>query len=172
MGGRAQAYEELWEVLIRQYLKQQAPQTIEVISSTLDHLIISTPSLAHINQAKAQQLDEQLLSQLVDFLQPKPDLDTSTFDEEEIESLKVMLLKIVYLIRSRDLRSALRAEEVERLVKPLDLIYSLALRGRLGDGEEAKVRALFCFFIIQAKKKRLTCFCFCRWLRWLWRSCN
>ncbi|KAG0141898.1 hypothetical protein CROQUDRAFT_82784 [Cronartium quercuum f. sp. fusiforme G11] len=138
------AYEELWDVLTRQYLKQQAPQTIEVISSTIDYLINSTKSLSHINDPKIKVLDQKLIESLFKLIQTKRDLEVCTFEEDEIVSLNLILLKIVQLIRYRDLSYILEAidsdaEDLIGLTKPIDLIHILANRGRLSYHEESKM---------------------------------
>ncbi|KAH9813993.1 hypothetical protein DFH28DRAFT_329820 [Melampsora americana] len=153
------AYENLWDILINEYIKQQVQRTISVISSTINHLLSFARSLSHINIKKIEHLDKVLLKNLkrLAFKEEEEedrmiDLETCGFELQEIDRFYFSLLKITYLFRSRDLSSILLGISDDDLdddhmmldgsVKKtvvIEIILGLANRGRLNYPEEIKM---------------------------------
>jgi len=69
------AFEDMWDTMIKHYLKQQHVGTIQVISTTISHVLSETKSLEHVSQAKMLKLHEALLLSLSDMTAGRSELD-------------------------------------------------------------------------------------------------
>ncbi|MBW0488616.1 hypothetical protein O181_028331 [Austropuccinia psidii MF-1] len=134
------AFEEVWETLIKQYMKQHRIETIHVISSTIVHVSTNTKSLDHINQSKITKLYDSLMSALLQSTTNKTDLDAIQLKDEEIASLTLLLTKIVILFRQVDMTSSLKPDvSTQQPSSPLNLIAAIANRGRLAHRNESRL---------------------------------
>ncbi|EGG13105.1 uncharacterized protein MELLADRAFT_86914 [Melampsora larici-populina 98AG31] len=154
------AYENLWDILINEYLKQNVQRTISIISSTINHLLNYSKSLSHINQKKIETLNKSLFKNLINLAFKEDDgdrmidLETCGFELDEIDRFYFALIKVFYFFRTRDLSGFLLGinndEEdddgdqmlVDGYVKKqvvVDIIFGLANRGRLNYPEETKM---------------------------------
>lgn len=134
------AFEEFWDTMIKHYLKQHHLGVIQMISSTIAHVLAGAKSLNHVNQVKILKLHEALVSSLQDLTSDQSDLENEEMEENEVVSLTLLLQKITLLFRQSDLSSTLKSAGLENQgPSPLDLINSIAHRGRLACANESKL---------------------------------
>ncbi|CAH7682287.1 expressed protein, partial [Phakopsora pachyrhizi] len=133
------AFEEMWDTLTKEYLKQQRMEAIQAISTAIDHVSTKSKSLKHISESKIKNLDDALMLNLLDMTEDKTDVETNNFEVDEVLSLTLLLIKIANLIRQRDLTDVLQSKLPSNRSSPLDVIVSLANRGRLEYESEARL---------------------------------
>ncbi|PLW44049.1 hypothetical protein PCASD_04844 [Puccinia coronata f. sp. avenae] len=134
-------FEELWDTMIKHYLKQQHVGTIQVICSTVAHVFSETKSLEHINQAKILKLHEALLSSLSDLMAGEPDLEKDDLSEDQVVSLTLLLTKVACLFRQSDMSPSIKSIDLNGTgpTSPYDGINALAKRAHLAHPSEAKL---------------------------------
>ncbi|WAQ86538.1 hypothetical protein PtA15_7A264 [Puccinia triticina] len=135
------AFEKLWDTMIKQYLKQQHLGTIQVISSTIAHVLSESKSLEHVSQAKIVKLHGALLSSLKDLTANRSDIEKDQLREDEIVSLTLLLTKIARLFRQSDMSSSIKSTDSDTTgsTSPYELINALAKRAHLAHPTEVKL---------------------------------
>ncbi|KAH9454295.1 hypothetical protein Pst134EB_014389 [Puccinia striiformis f. sp. tritici] len=137
------AFEDMWDTMIKQYLKQQDIGLIQVISSTISHVLNDSKSLEHINEPKILKLHEALTSSLIDLTtnDSSIDLEKDELDEDQLASITLLLTKIARLFRQSDLSKSIKNKDLDLSgkVTPYDLIYSLSKRAHLAYLSEVKL---------------------------------
>ncbi|MBW0575919.1 hypothetical protein O181_115634 [Austropuccinia psidii MF-1] len=106
------AFEEVWDKLIKQYMKKHRIETIHVISSTIVHVSTNTKSLDHINQSKITKLYNSLMSALLQSTTNKTDVDAIHLKPDA---------------------------STQHPSSPLNLIAAIANRGRLARRNESRL---------------------------------
>ncbi|WRT70504.1 uncharacterized protein IL334_007502 [Kwoniella shivajii] len=132
---KASAYDTLWDDVTKQFLQHTDPSVLESAIKAINHLS-SNASMAAANSTKLTELQETLFASLRDEI-GSDEVALLSLEEESIDKLEAITLRILLLEKSRDLTDVMEDEEGQS--SGWDIICAFAERGRLGYKEEAKM---------------------------------
>ena len=85
-----QAYESLWDDVMKQVLTQTSPSLLGISISTISYML-STATLLNTNNAKRLELDDELAASLQEVVAGYTELDAAMFSSDEIDTLTGVL---------------------------------------------------------------------------------
>ncbi|GAA5880996.1 hypothetical protein JCM1840_007214 [Sporobolomyces johnsonii] len=129
------AYETLWDDVTKQFLKHTDPDVLDQAVRTIIHFLSAT-NLSNTNQTKSTELEETLVSALRTAVADK-DIESSTFEEDELHTLTASVARVDKLSRVRNLAPSLNDTDGGKQTSAWEILDSLVNRGRLGYKEEA-----------------------------------
>lgn len=133
-----QAYEGLWDDVIKQFLSHSSPITLSHANATMQHFT-STTLLSNTNNAKVVELEEELSTSLRDAVAGREELEIASFSEDEVHTLGAIASRLVVLTASRNMTAWMEEDEGGKQSSAWDIMNALAGRGRLGYKEEEGV---------------------------------
>jgi len=137
-----QAYEGLWDDVIKQFLSHSSAITLSHANSTMQHLM-SAALLANTNNAKVVELEEELSTSLRDAVAGREELEIASFSEDEVHTLGAIASRLVVLTASRNMTGWIEEDEGGKQSSAWDIMNALAGRGRLGYKEEEAVSVMW-----------------------------
>lgn len=132
---KIQAYELLWDDLIKLFLKNSDPSVLAATLKSIVHLN-GTEVLANTNSAKMAELEEAIFSAFRTLVIGR-NVDTSTFDEDAVIALDAACSRIGMLISYRNISAAI--DEESDGASAWSILLSVARRGSYGYRPEASV---------------------------------
>jgi cohesin complex subunit SA-1/2 len=133
-----QAYEGLWDDVIKQFNSHSSPITLIHANATMQHLMSAT-LLSNTNNSKVVELEEELSTSLRDAVAGREELEIASFSEDEVHTLGAIASRLVVLTASRDMMVWMEEDEGGKQSSAWDIMNALAGRGRLGYKEEEAV---------------------------------
>ncbi len=97
-------------------------------------------SLSNANSTKILELEDELSTQLHDFVAGREDIETTTFSEDEVLSLSAWCMRLSVLAGARNMTAWIEEDEGGKQSSAWDIVSALVERGRLGYKEEETVR--------------------------------
>ncbi|GAA5919670.1 hypothetical protein JCM1841_005220 [Sporobolomyces salmonicolor] len=131
------AYETLWDDVTKQFLMHTDPDVLDQAVRTIIHFLSAT-NLSNTNQTKSTELEETLVSALHHAVADK-DIESSTFEEDELHTLTASVARVDKLSRVRNLAMSLNDNDGGKQTSAWEILDSLVNRGRLGYKEEARM---------------------------------
>ncbi|KZT59992.1 hypothetical protein CALCODRAFT_449346 [Calocera cornea HHB12733] len=134
------AYDQLWDDVSQQFLKQTDPMVLRNSVGTIMYLLTSGASLVNINSRKMTELEDEVFSSLRDAVAGRDELELANFEDNELHALSAVTTRLSSLFATRDLTVGMEEDEGGKQSSAWDILSALAERGRLGyKDEEAMV---------------------------------
>ncbi|GAA5954369.1 hypothetical protein JCM3765_004438 [Sporobolomyces pararoseus] len=130
------AYETLWDDVKKQLLKHTDSDVLDQAVRTIAHFLEAT-DLSTENQLKMPELEEALLAALRQCVDDK-DIESATFEEDEIHNLAACVARIDKLSRVKNINT-LEDNDGGKQTSVWEILDSIVNRGRLGYNEEAEM---------------------------------
>ncbi|GAA6013136.1 hypothetical protein JCM11491_005192 [Sporobolomyces phaffii] len=130
------AYETLWDDVKKQFLKHTDSDVLDQAVRTISHFL-GAADLSAENQTKLPELEDALLAALRQCVDDK-DIESATFEEDEIHNLTACIARIDKLSRVKDIAS-LEDNDGGKQTSVWEILDSIVNRGRLGYKEEAEM---------------------------------
>ncbi|GAA5877410.1 hypothetical protein JCM16303_003321 [Sporobolomyces ruberrimus] len=127
------AFETLWDDVKKQFLKHTDSDVLDQAVRTIAHFL-GAAELSTENQAKLPELEEALLSSLRQSVEDK-DIESATFEEDDISNLTACIARIDKLGRIKNIAS-LEDTDGGKQTSVWEILDSIVNRGRLGYKEE------------------------------------
>jgi cohesin complex subunit SA-1/2 len=131
-----QAYEKLWDDVKKQFLKHTDSDVLDQAVRTIAHFL-QAADLSTENQTKLPELEDALLAALRQCVNDK-DIESATFEEDEIHNLAACIARVDKLSRVKNI-TALEDTDGGKQTSVWEILDSIVNRGRLGYKEEAEV---------------------------------
>ncbi|WWC65419.1 uncharacterized protein I303_108037 [Kwoniella dejecticola CBS 10117] len=132
---QTKAYETLWDDVTKQFLHHTESAVLESAIRAINHLSTNT-SMSATNDTKLTEMQESLFASLRDEIGAE-DVALMMPEEENIAKLEAILLRILFMEKSRDISEIMEDEENQS--SAWNIICALADRGRFGYKEESKM---------------------------------
>lgn len=131
-----QAYGTLWDDVRKQFLKNTDVDVLDQAARTIAHFL-GAADLSIQNDGRFAELEDSLLTALRDCVDDK-DVESATFDEDQVLNLTACVARLAKLSRIRCITSIKDTDRGTQL-SGWEILHSVTNRGRLGYKEEADV---------------------------------
>ncbi|KAG8859678.1 hypothetical protein FRB96_004252 [Tulasnella sp. 330] len=133
--GMNKAYESLWDDVSKHFLSHSSPIIVRNAAVTISRLL-STAALFQENSVKIVELEEVLSTSLRDVIAGRDDMDAAFLEDDEVQALSGLTLRIETLFRVRDMSAWMEEDEGGKQSSAWAILMSLAARGCRGTKDE------------------------------------
>ncbi|KAG8986084.1 hypothetical protein FRB93_005518 [Tulasnella sp. JGI-2019a] len=133
--GMNKAYESLWDDVSKHFLSHSSPTIIRNAAVTISYLL-STAALFQENSAKIVELEEELSTTLRDVISGRDDMDAAFLEDDEVQALSSLTLRVESLFRVRDMSAWMEEDADGKQSSAWTIFMSLAARSSRGTKEE------------------------------------
>lgn len=102
--------------------------------------LLSAAALFQENSAKIVELEEELSTSLRDVIAGRDDMDAAFLEDDEVQALSGLTLRVETLSRVRNMSAWMEEEEGGKQSSAWTIFMSLAARGSRGTKDEDMVR--------------------------------